>query len=90
MGANFAEDLATSELPLEDQLAYHLRANHYPPIPAIMVGTCIAAIDAVNDYDPYREIELPDGVSYRGSDAAPAYAIVEQHHLNAWLDYEDQ
>lgn len=89
MGANFAQDLATTELPLEQQLAYHLTANHYPPIPTLMVGTCVAAIDAVNEYDPYREIELPDGVSYRGSDTAPAVAIVEQHHLEAWLDYED-
>lgn len=89
MGANFAQDLAATELPLEDQLAYHLTANHYPPIPTMMVGTCIAAIEAVNDYDPYREIELPNGVSYRGSDTAPAVAIVEQHHLGAWLDYED-
>lgn len=89
MGANFAQDLAATELPLQEQLAYHLTANHYPPIPTLMVRTCIAAIDAVMEYDPYREIELPDGVSYRGSDTAPAVAIVEQHHLGAWLDYED-
>lgn len=89
MGANFAQDLAATELPLEMQLAYHLAGNCYPPVPAVMVGTCTAAIIAVNEYDPYREIELPDGVRYRGSDTAPAVAIVEQHRLEAWLDYED-
>lgn len=89
MGANFAIDLATSDLSLEDQIRYHLTGNFYPPIPAAMVGTCTAAIIAVNEYDPYREIELPDGVTYRGSDTAPASEIVEQHRLGAWLDYED-
>jgi (2Fe-2S) ferredoxin len=28
---------------------------------------------------------MPEGVSYKGLDTAPAWAIVEQHHLEAWL-----
>jgi len=30
-------------------------------------------------------IEMPEGVSYRGESFAPAHAIVDQHHLHAWL-----
>ncbi len=37
----------------------------------------------VNETD--REIKMPEGVSYKGLDTAPAWAIIEQHHLEAWL-----
>jgi len=54
-----------------------------------MVQPCIEAIDAywADDYD--RLIEMPEGVSYRGEKFAPAHAIVEQHHLHAWLQESD-
>ena len=31
------------------------------------------------------EIELPEGVLYKNKTTAPAHAIAEQHHLDAWL-----
>jgi len=31
---------------------------------------------------------MPEGISYKGLNTAPAWAIVEQHHLDEWLpDY---
>jgi hypothetical protein len=30
-------------------------------------------------------IEMPDGISYKGETCAPVWAIIEQHHLHAWL-----
>jgi hypothetical protein len=68
-------------------LAYHLQANHYPPVPVSMVDACIAAIDAYHDEDYQRLIELPEGVSWRGETSAPASAIAEAHHLDAWLPH---
>ncbi len=50
-----------------------------------MVQPCIDAIDAFYDEDYNREIKMPEGVSYRGEASAPAWAIVEAHHLDAWL-----
>jgi hypothetical protein len=87
MGSNFANDLALADnLTIENQIAIHLSSNHYPPVPAIMVPTCIEAIDAVNDAGLWDlEIPLPEGVSWRGLTTAPAHAIIEAHHLNAWL-----
>jgi hypothetical protein len=37
---------------------------------------------------------MPDGISYKGSTAAPVWAIIEQHHLHPWLpenieDYDE-
>jgi hypothetical protein len=88
MGYNTALDLST-ELNLEVALGYHLQGNHYPPVPLSMVEPCIEAIDAFYDEDYNREIALPQGVLWRGQVTAPASAIVEQHHLEAWLPEED-
>ena len=94
MGSNFAtemtdgtlEDLGIS-LSLEDQITIQLRGNHYPPVPYSMVQPCIEAIFACNEDESNRQIELPEGVLWRGQTTAPAYAIVEGHHLEAWVDY---
>ena len=93
MGSNFATEMADGtlddlgiHLTIEDQISIHLRANHYPPVPEYMVPVCIEAIDAVNDLGlSDLEIPLPDGVSWRGLTTAPAWAIIEAHHLDAWL-----
>jgi len=86
MGYTTAQELA-SILDLESSIAMHLTANHYPPVPTSMVQPCINAIDAYHDEDFNREIEMPEGVSYKGKTTAPAWAIVEQHHLDAWLPH---
>ena len=87
MGWNFANDLALADnLGIEQQIEIHLKSNHYPPIPSIMVQPCVEAIDAVNDLGLWdAEIPLPEGVTYKGLTTAPANAIIEQHHLEAWL-----
>ena len=83
MGYTTALDL--SELELEQGIAYHLQGNHYPPVPLSMVQPCIDAIDAYYEDNYDKLIEMPKGVSYKGNTHAPAWAIIEQHHLNAWL-----
>jgi hypothetical protein len=92
MGSNLAYDLASDELGLnlERGLAIHLQSNHYPPVPVAMVQPCIDAIDAYYDEDYSRLIDLPKDISWRGQSSAPASAIVDAHHLDAWLpQYED-
>ena len=92
MGSNFATELADEELlglDLETSIAIHLQANHYPPVPTSMVEPCIAAIDAYYDEDYQRLIELPEPITWRDQNSAPASAIVEAHHLDAWLPQYD-
>ena len=90
MGSNFANDLAAmADLSLSDAIGMHLRGNHYPPVPLSMVPICIEAINAYYEDDYNREIEMPEGVSYKGRNTAPAWAIIEQHHLDAWLPETD-
>ena len=91
MGGNFAQDLALTNIPLDQQIAMHLRGNHYPPVPLTMLEPCLYAIEACNDENYNRLIELPEGVLWRGQKTAPAHAIVEGHHLDAWLYwYQDE
>lgn len=88
MGYTTALDLADN-ISIDAGLAYHLQANHYPPVPVSMVDACIEAIDAYHDEDYQRMIELPEGVLWRGETSCPASAIAEAHHLDAWLPHAD-
>ena len=90
MGSVTAIGLAESELDLEKQLAYHLQGNHYPPVPLSMVQPCIDAIDAAYDEDYNRMIEMPQGISYKGNTHAPAWAVIEQHHLDWFITPVDE
>jgi len=87
MGYNTAMDLADSNIDIRTSIRYHLTANHYPPVPASMVDACLDTIDAYHDEDYDRLIKLPEGVLWRGKDSAPANAIAEAHHLDAWLPH---
>lgn len=91
MGSNMATELAdgTLGLDMESAIAMHLRVNHYPPVPTSMVQPCIDAIDAYWEDDLNRMIEMPDGVLYRGDEYAPAWAIIEAHHLDAWCSEDE-
>jgi hypothetical protein len=86
MGRLTAIDIASTDISLEQQVSWHLQTNHYPPVPTSMVAPCIEAINAYHDEDYDREITLPEGVSYRGRTTAPASALVDAHHLDSWLD----
>ncbi len=89
MGSVTALGIQDSVLDLETQLAYHLQGNHYPPVPLSMVQPCIDAIDAYYDNDAMRQIAMPEGVFYKGMSHAPAWAIIDQHHLDFWLPQDE-
>lgn len=88
MGNNLSTELAEGlfDISMEQQIAIQLRSNHYPPVPLSMVKPCIEAINACNEGEHWREIDLPEGVTWRGQLTAPANAIVEGHHLHAWCE----
>jgi hypothetical protein len=90
MGLNFATELSSMDtMPMEQQINLHLQYNFYPPVPSSMVQPCIDAINAYWNEEIYTEIELPQGVEYRGSNFAPAHAIVENHRLDPWIASDD-
>lgn len=90
MGHNLALDLANNpDLTLERSLSYHLTGNHYPPVPLSMVDPCIAAINAAKAREWSKLIDLPAGIKWRGKDQAPVSALIEGHHLECFLDREE-
>jgi hypothetical protein len=80
----YSTALEFAELDLDRGLSYHLQANHYPPVPLSMVPVCIEAIDAYWDDNTDKLIKLPEGVLWRNQTEAPAWSILEAHHLSAW------
>ena len=89
MGRLLAEELSELDTPLLRQIEVHLVSNFYPPVPAFMAQTCVDALNAYWEQDTNRIIDMPKGVSYKGSTSAPAWAIVEQHRLDTWLNEEE-
>lgn len=85
MGSLHSVELAESELDLETQIRIQLTSNHYPPVPVSMVPVCIEAIDLANEGEWEAMVKLPEGVSWRGQLEAPAYSIIEAHHLEFWV-----
>ena len=84
MGSLQAQEMARLT-DLDTALRWHLQSNHYPPVPLSMLKPCKAAIEAFQDEDWDREIPL-NGTTYKGRiTTAPARAIVEQHHLQAFI-----
>ncbi len=88
MGYLHAIEFAAGDL--DTGLTWHLQSNHYPPVPLTMLQACKDAIDFCINENMYGEIALPEGVTYKGQTTAPAWVIVEQHHLHAWLGNDDE
>lgn len=89
MGSLQAAEMAEM-LSMEDAITWHLRSNHFPPIPTSMVPVCIEAIQNALDGNWTKLVSLPDGVGYRGLTAAPTDAIIEQHHLDPWVELDEE
>lgn len=89
MGNNMSQDLAENVVDIRQSIAIQLQSNHYPPVPLSMVEPCIEAIYAVSAGERSKLIPLPEGVTWRGNEEAPADAIVDGHHLHAWCTYDE-
>ena len=93
MGSLQAQEMAEM-LEIESAIAWHLQSNHYPPVPASMIEPCLEAIRTVNENPSitgwHKAIQLPEGVKFRGEPVAPAWEIIEQHHLEPWLELDEE
>jgi hypothetical protein len=89
MGSLQAQEMAEM-LDIETAIAWHLQSNHYPPVPSSMVPACIEAIENALEGNWLKKVELPAGSSYRGSRFAPTDAIIDQHHLEAWVELDEE
>ena len=90
MGSLQATEIANSGLSLEQSLRWHLQVNHYPPIPEEMILVCVEAIQLYNEGLVNDTVDLPHGITYRNQPYAPAWSIVDAHHLSAWITIEEE
>lgn len=88
MGYTNALGIAETDLPLEQQVRWHLRSNCYPPVPEALVPVAVDAIMAFNGGDPLAEIAFPEGVTFKGHETAPAYDIIVSLYLEAFTSDE--
>jgi hypothetical protein len=83
-----AEAVEDGMVELRQALSWHLTSNHYPPVPLSMLDACVLAIEYVQEGEPDTNISLPEGILWRGQQTAPAWAVVDAHHLEAFIDLE--
>lgn len=86
MGRLHADEMAGLGVDLDAALHWHLRSNHFPPVPTVMIAVAKAAIFALNVGDSDRSIALPEGVTHRRfGTVAPAHAVADELHLYSWI-----
>ena len=76
--AAFAEQVDEGNLSLTTALSWHLHSNHFPPVPAFMVPVALAAVEAGQDEDWDRELDLPVGCSTHKTVGECVYDKTEQ------------
>lgn len=84
MGRMYAEGIKETEISLEQQITWHLRGNHYPPVHPVFVPVAIDAIEKVNSGEGQTVIKMPNGVE------KTAYGIVDGLHLENWCYPDDE
>ena len=89
MGSLQAMEMAEM-LEIESAISWHLQSNHFPPIPQSMVQPCIEAINNASAGERTKLVILPLGGGYKGLTAAPTDARNEQHHLDAWVELDEE
>ena len=85
-----AEAVEDGMIELRQALAWHLQSNHYPAIPLNMVDPCVVAIQLVTEGEHDTNVSLPDGILWRGQPVAPAWAVVDAHHLESFIDTSEE
>jgi len=75
----------------EVALTWHLQHNHYPPIPLMMIPIAQQAIEAANEHEWDREIEMPDEVEHKvHGNNVPACVLIDYMNLQDFLDSEEE
>jgi hypothetical protein len=77
------------ETSLEQIITWHLTGRFYPSIPTSMVKPCLEAIKNAKSGDWDLLVNLPEGITFKGSTQAPTIDIIQAHRLEAWAEEEE-
>lgn len=96
MGRMHAEEYAEAGrngmFPMETILAWHLQANHYPPVSTQWIPVCVEAISLANDGLWDDVIPLKENYGFytgTGRETITVAEVVEGLHLDSWIEYEE-
>lgn len=91
MGKRQAEEMRSLLSDMDDLLMWHLRHNHYPPIPLQMKETALAAIECCMRGEFDDEVDLPEGVIHRvhGEGLVPVRVVMDKLHLWEFVERGD-
>lgn len=81
-----AELVKQGTVPLEGALRWHLRGNHYPPVSPLFIPVCLRAIRKARAEQWEARVRLPPGRKINGSCFVAVSKIVEDLHLDAFLE----
>jgi hypothetical protein len=85
-----ATEIALGRVQRGAAIEYHLTANCYPPIPAAMAEFAIPAIDACNEGDPDRLIDISPVRHVTYGPKVPARVLMDSWFLWAFADQEEE
>ncbi len=81
----YAEAVAEGAVSLTSAINAHRVSNLFPVPPAYMTTVMVEAVEAMQDEEPSRDIQLPEGVLYKGQTWVYAYEVIEAFRLGAFL-----
>ena len=84
MGRQWIEGFLEMGVDADIALGYHLKANHYPPVSGDFIPACKKAIEAGNNGEQDKEIEMCNGKILTAS------RIIEGLHLDSFLEYDEE
>jgi len=73
--AGYAEAVTEGSISLEAAIGAHMSTNLYPPPPAYMTAVAVAAVEGYDPEDDHM-VSLPEGVTYKEQNMAPAMCSV--------------
>lgn len=94
MGAVRALDMAQAvsdgRTSLRTAVSWHVRTNHYPALPSTVVPVALAAIHfaGIGCWD--TRLVLPDGMRYKLLPTATVRDLVDEWHLSAFIQEEEE
>ena len=72
-------------MDLEQGVRWHLRHNHYPPVPSEMIQIAVKAVRLCRE-DKFNETIITVFEHQGFGWSVPAYVIVEAYHLEPWVN----
>lgn len=90
MGRSSLEDMLAHSSNIDVVLEWHLRNNHYPPLPVALLPVAKKAIEHGQAEEFDVELKMPDGIAFRGQKKATVRLLIETMHLEEFLNPQSE